>query len=54
MSGVSIAFSCLDEGKTAPPGYQYIQCHMIFDIKMDLTRKARLVAGGHMTSHHHH
>ena len=49
MSGVSIAFSYLDEGKTAPPGYQYIQCHMIFDIKMDLTRKARLVAGGHMT-----
>jgi hypothetical protein len=31
-------------------GYQRIRCHMIFDIKMDdLTRKARFVAGGHMT-----
>jgi hypothetical protein len=28
-------------------GYQEIDCHMIFDIKMDLTRKARFVAGGH-------
>ena len=30
-------------------GYTEITCHMVFDIKMDLTRKARLVAGGHMT-----
>eukprot|EP00957_Ditylum_brightwellii_P132163 10077067-Ditylum_brightwellii.AAC.1 len=32
-------------------GYQEIKCHMIFDIKMDgnFTRKARYVAGGHMT-----
>ena len=33
-------------------GYQQIECHMIFDIKMDgnFTRKARLVAGGHTTN----
>ena len=30
-------------------GYQEIKCHLIFDIKMDFTRKARFVAGGHMT-----
>jgi len=30
-------------------GYQEIKCHMIFDVKMDFTRKARFVAGGHMT-----
>jgi len=30
-------------------GYQEITCHMIFDVKMDLTRKARFVAGGHTT-----
>jgi hypothetical protein len=30
-------------------GYQEIKCHIIFDIKMDFTRKARFVAGGHMT-----
>jgi hypothetical protein len=32
-----------------PIGYKRIDCHMIFDIKTDLTRKARLVAGGHQT-----
>jgi hypothetical protein len=30
-------------------GYQEIDCHMVFDVKMDLTRKARFVAGGHTT-----
>lgn len=28
-------------------GYTEIKCHMIFDVKMDFTRKARFVAGGH-------
>ena len=31
-------------------GYKEIKCYMIFDIKMDLTRKARFVAGGHTTN----
>lgn len=31
-------------------GHQEIKCHIIFDVKMDFTRKARFVAGGHMTS----
>ena len=30
-------------------GFQEIRCHIIFDIKMDFTRKARFVAGGHTT-----
>jgi hypothetical protein len=30
-------------------GFQEIGCHIIFDIKMDFTRKARFVAGGHTT-----
>jgi hypothetical protein len=29
-------------------GHQEIKCHIIFDVKMDFTRKARFVAGGHM------
>jgi hypothetical protein len=29
-------------------GFQEIKCHMIFDVKMDLTRKARFVTGGHL------
>ena len=34
-----------------PPGYQYVDCHMIFDIKMgeNFRRKARMVAGGRQT-----
>ena len=30
-------------------GYQEIGCHIVFDIKMDFSRKARFVAGGHTT-----
>ena len=31
-------------------GFQEIRCHAIFDVKMDFTRKARFVAGGHTTN----
>ena len=30
-------------------GYQEISCHMVFNIKIDFSCKARFVAGGHMT-----
>jgi len=30
-------------------GYQEIKCHMVFDVKMDFTRKARFVAQGNRT-----
>jgi hypothetical protein len=30
-------------------GYQEILCHVIFNVKVDFTRKARFVAGGHTT-----
>jgi hypothetical protein len=33
----------------ALPGFQEIRCHMVFDIKMDFTFKARFAAGGHTT-----
>ncbi len=36
-------------GKSFYVGYQEISCHIIFDVKMDLTRKARFVTGGHVT-----
>jgi hypothetical protein len=32
-----------------PVGYQRIPCMLIYDVKMDFTRKTRLVAGGHVT-----
>jgi len=36
-------------GEKPPDGYQMIPIWIIFDVKMNLTRKARLVAGGHVT-----
>ena len=51
MKAVSIAFKVLTNGESPPPGYQFMECHMIFDVKMEnFRRKARLVAGGHMVS----
>ncbi len=48
MKGVCIAFNILPDRHDATIGYQKIQCHMIFDVKMkDFQQKARLVAGGH-------
>ncbi len=50
MKDVRIAFKCLNLGKSMPLDYKWIKCHMIFDIKIeDFRRKARMVAGGHMT-----
>jgi len=49
MKHVRPAFNILDDGVKEPPGSKFIRCHMNFEIKMDFTRKARLVAGGHMT-----
>jgi ribosomal protein L31E len=50
MSAVRVAFKILNDGEEPPVGYQFMKCHMVFDIKLDgFKRKARLVAGGHMT-----
>ena len=49
MRNVSSAFDIRDDGKI-PPFFKQINCHLIFDVKADtLQRKARFVAGGHMT-----
>jgi hypothetical protein len=56
MKNVRPAFERWDEGTVEDArdgkklvGYQEIGCHMVFDIKMDFTRKARYVAGGNTT-----
>jgi hypothetical protein len=49
MHHVMCAFEILDEGAQEPRMSKRIPCHMIFDIKMDFTWKARFVAGGYMT-----
>ena len=46
-----IAFEEFDgDVEDLPPGFQYIKCHMIFDVKMgeNFRCKARMVAGGHI------
>ena len=37
----------MEDGENLPVGSKLIQYHKIYDVKFDLTRKARLVAGGH-------
>jgi hypothetical protein len=50
MKNVRVAFRILPDDERVPQNYQFVHCHMIFDVKMeDLCRKARLVAGGHTT-----
>jgi len=49
MRNVLPAFK-FDDHDAVPVGYKKITCHMIFDVKMvGLVRKARFVAGGHLT-----
>ena len=49
MSAAKVAFNILDDDERPPIASPYIKCHMVFSIKMeDYSRKACLVAGGHM------
>ena len=50
MTNVSIDFRILDHGEENPLGYEHINCHLIFDIKMDFHHKDLLVAGFHTTN----
>ena len=49
MSNIGIAFEILEEKKATPVGWSKVTGHMIFDVKMDFTRKARWVLDGHKT-----
>ena len=48
MKTIDCAFEFPSNNK-APVGYQKIDCHMVFNVKMTLERKARYIAGGHQT-----
>ena len=52
MKNIQIAFEQYDGDIQDLKGYQSIDCHLIFDIKLgeNFRRKARMVAGGHMTT----
>ena len=47
LKNVIVAFKLLDDGIRPPPGSKKIPYHFIFTVRFDLTRKSRLVAGGH-------
>ena len=47
MFNVGVAFEILEEGQMAPPGWNKASRHLIWDVKMDFTRKA--VLDGHKT-----
>ena len=47
LGNVLVAFKLLEDDEPIPTASTKIPYHIIFDVKFDLTRKARLVAGGH-------
>jgi len=50
LKNVKSAFHFLPDEETPPVGYKKIPCHIVFDVKMDFTRKACFVARGHKTN----
>ena len=46
MENVSVAFEVLEGGKKPSAARKQVSLHMIYDIKMNFTRKARLIAEG--------
>ena len=49
MTNVGIAFDILDDNGLVPPVWSKVTGHLIFDCKMDTTRKSRWVIDGHKT-----
>eukprot|EP00957_Ditylum_brightwellii_P004210 320146-Ditylum_brightwellii.AAC.1 len=40
LKNVQLAFNILEKDESVPVGFQHIDFHWVFDIKMDFTRKA--------------
>ena len=49
MYNVGVAFKIQDEVAYAPHGWKQVTGHLVWDVKMDFTRKARWVLDGHKT-----
>ena len=49
MTTINVAFDFKSENFTPPKGYSRSSGHIIWDVKMDFTRKARWVKNGHLT-----
>ena len=50
MNNSRVDLNLIDKDDHASVGYKEINFHLIFDVKMDLTRKARYLSGGHITN----
>ena len=50
MTNCGVAFEILDDDMQVPIGWSKQSGHLVFDVKMDFTRKARWVLDGHKTS----
>ena len=49
MKNVKVMLQTIPDHENPPNGFWYINCHMVFDIKMEnLQRKVCQVGGGHM------
>ena len=45
FENIKVAFKILPDGKNEPIGHQFVQCHLVFDLKIeDFRWKARFVA----------
>eukprot|EP00957_Ditylum_brightwellii_P078264 5950878-Ditylum_brightwellii.AAC.1 len=49
MFNVGIAFEVLEHKRNLPVGWKEVTSHIVFDVKMDFTRKARWGLDGHKT-----
>jgi hypothetical protein len=49
MQNIRVAFDIKSHGMKPPPGHEYADLMMVYDIKMDYTQKARLCACGDQT-----
>jgi hypothetical protein len=47
MHNVGVVFEVLEDGKSAPHGWTKASGHIIWDLKIDVMRKARWVLEGH-------
>ena len=49
MGNVCVAFEILGPNDKPPVGWYKASSHIVFDVKMDFTRKTRWVKDGHKT-----
>ena len=50
MQNNGVAFQILGTGSRAPPGWRKVTGHLVFDVKMDFTRKNCTTEGGKYTT----